>query len=63
MVIESLNIKDRMYFLDMTLYQQVVQDLERTLLAKRDENVATVSHPDVYCCKFWSGGFLEELRL
>ena len=47
----------------MTLYQQVVQDLERTLLAKRDENVATVSHPDVYCCKFWSGGFLEERRL
>lgn len=44
----------------MTLYQQVVQDLERTLLTKRDENVATVSHPDVYCCKFWSGGFLEE---
>ena len=47
----------------MTLHQQVVQDFERTLLAKRDENVATVSHPDVYCCTFWSGGFLEELRL
>ena len=47
----------------MILHQQVVEDLERTLLAKRDENVATVSHPYIHCCTFWSGGFLEELCL